>query len=164
MYRYRKLCTIARKPGSGRPSKITDYVRSVVEHQMRCDDETTATQLHERLIQYGIFLSLRTVLRSRELLGWTYRGSAYCQLIRDINKQKWLEWALQNQNNRFENVIFSRGNYCSRTSANFRSIVARGRAFPFSHRQNGRPNTACLYQQQPSLSKESKASSRSVNL
>ena len=72
---------------------------------MRCDDETTATQLHERLIQHGISLCLRTVLSSRELLGWTYRGSAYC-LIRDVNKQKRLEWALH-QNDYFENVIFS---------------------------------------------------------
>ena len=74
---------------------------------MRCDDETTATQLHERLIQHGISLSLHTVLHSRELLGWTYRGSAYCQLIRDVNNQKRLEWALQHQNDSFENVIFS---------------------------------------------------------
>ena len=26
------------------------------------------------------------------LLGWVYRGSAYCQLIRNVNKQKRLEW------------------------------------------------------------------------
>ena len=74
---------------------------------MRCEDENTATHLHDRLIQHGISLSLCTVLRSWELLGWTYRGSAYCQLIRDVNKQKRLEWALQHQNDNFETVIFS---------------------------------------------------------
>ena len=82
-------------------------IRSIVEHQMRCDDETTATQLHERLIQHGISPSLRIVLCSWELLGWTYRGSAYCQLIRDVNKQTRLEWALQHQNDNFQNVILS---------------------------------------------------------
>ena len=47
------------------------------------------------------------MLCSREQLGWTFRGSAYCQLIRNVNKEKRLLWALQHQNDRFENVIFS---------------------------------------------------------
>ena len=29
----------------------------------------------------------------RKALGWTFRGSAYCQMIRDANKVKRLEWA-----------------------------------------------------------------------
>ncbi len=33
------------------------------------------------------------ILRGRRQLGWTYRGSAYCQLIRQANKVKRLEWA-----------------------------------------------------------------------
>ena len=32
---------------------------------------------------------------SRSILGWTFRGSKYCQLIRDQNKQKRLQWAKQ---------------------------------------------------------------------
>ena len=32
--------------------------------------------------------------------GWTFRGSAYCQLIRDVNKEKRLEWALQYKNDK----------------------------------------------------------------
>ena len=38
-------------------------------------------------------LSLQTILRSRSKLGWIFRGSAYCQLIREANKVKRLEWA-----------------------------------------------------------------------
>ncbi len=71
------------------------------------DNETTAMQLREILMRNGISLHIRTVLRSREQLGWTFRGSAYCQLIRDANKQKRLEWAVRNQHDRFEDVIFS---------------------------------------------------------
>ena len=44
---------------------------------MRANDETTATQLHELLMHNGISMCLRTVLRSREQLGLTFRGSAY---------------------------------------------------------------------------------------
>ena len=49
-FRYRKHCTISRKPGSGRPSKISNHVQRIVEHKMWQDYETTATQLHELLI------------------------------------------------------------------------------------------------------------------
>ena len=36
---------IARRPGSGRPSKRTDDVNDAVERAMREDDETTAKEL-----------------------------------------------------------------------------------------------------------------------
>ena len=38
-------------------------------------------------------MTLKTVLRCRAALGWTFRGSAYCQLIRQENKVKRLQWA-----------------------------------------------------------------------
>ena len=101
--RYRKFCTIARKPGSGRPTKITSHVKQIVEQRMRQDNETTASQLHELLTHNGISSCLRTILRCREQLGWTFRGSAY----REGNKQKRLGWALQYQTGCVENVIYS---------------------------------------------------------
>ncbi len=80
-------------PGSGRPTKITEEVKKIVEEQMQKDDETTASQLHRLLIDKGHPLSLRTILRCRTGLGWTFCGSVYCQLIRHANKAKRLEWA-----------------------------------------------------------------------
>ena len=77
-----------RTPESGRPSKITAEVKALVERQMRHDDETTAAQLHVLLVRSGSQWILRTVLRCRTYLGWTFRGSSYCQLIRHENKQK----------------------------------------------------------------------------
>ena len=92
IYKFLKKCEesgcLMRKPGSGQPSKITEEVKRVVESQMRLDDETTAYQLHALLNSKGYCLSLTTVLHYRTSLGWTFRGSAYCQLIREVNKQK----------------------------------------------------------------------------
>ena len=48
-----------------------------------------------------------SVLRCRTSLGWTFRGSAYCQLIREVNKTKRLEWAKLYKDDDFENVIFT---------------------------------------------------------
>ena len=91
---YEATGSIARRPGSGRPSKITAEIKDIVEEQMRLDDETTAYQLHRLLTDKGYSISLRTILRCRTALGWTFPGSAYCQLIRDVNKVKRLAWAL----------------------------------------------------------------------
>ena len=40
-------------------------------------------------------------------LGWTFRGSAYCQMIREPNKLKRYDWAIKYQNDDFNNVIYS---------------------------------------------------------
>ncbi len=94
-------------PGSGRPTKITEEVKKIVEEQMRKDDETTASQLFKLLIVKGHPLSLRTILRCRTDLGWTFRGSAYCQLIRHPNKVKRLEWARKYKEDDFTDVIWT---------------------------------------------------------
>ena len=87
--------SLERQPGSGRPSKVTPKVQAIVEEQMRRDDETTAVQLTKILRDLGYPLSESTVLRSRLSLGWTFRGSAYCQMIREASKVKRLEFARQ---------------------------------------------------------------------
>ena len=71
---------------------------------MRLDDETTAHQLHRLLVEKGYSISLRTILRCRTALGRTFRGSAYCQLIREANKTKRLAWAQQHLHSSFDMV------------------------------------------------------------
>ena len=91
--RYEETGTLKRRPGSGRPSRITQAVRAIVEEQMRSDDKTTAVQLAALLNRRGYRFSLMTILRCRQTLGWTFRGSSYCQMIRNANKLKRLEWS-----------------------------------------------------------------------
>ena len=104
---YHATGSIARRPGSGRPSKITAEIMTIVEQQMRTDDETTAHQLHRLLNEKGFSISLRTVLRCRTTLGWTFRGSTYCQLIREDNKKKRLDWARHHIGQSFNDVIWT---------------------------------------------------------
>ena len=99
--------SLMRAPGSGRPSKIVTAVKAIVERQMQDDDETTATQIHAMLSARGYDLSLRTILRCRTSIGWTFRGSAYCQLIRTVNMEKRLAWALEYKDDDFEDVIYT---------------------------------------------------------
>ena len=74
---------------------------------MRADDETTAVQLHKLLNDKGYTISLRTVLRCRVALGWTFRGSSYTQLICGVNIKKRFLFAQQNLGESFNNVIFT---------------------------------------------------------
>ena len=104
---YKRTGRISRKPGSGRPSKVTNEIKKIVDDQMENDDETSAVQLHSLLVNKGYKISLATILRCRSSLGWTFRGSAYCQLIRVINKEKRLTWAKENANEEFKDVIFT---------------------------------------------------------
>jgi transposase len=99
--------TIARKPGSGLPPKLSPAIQQLIEQAMRKDDETTATQLQAILASRLIYVSLSTIVRNRRELGWTFRGSAYCQLIRHANKQKRLNWAQTNLHDDFNDVIWS---------------------------------------------------------
>lgn len=104
---YTETGSIERKSGSGRLTKITARVKELVEAQMKGDDETTAYQLHRMLVENGIEISLMTILRCRTSLGWTFRGSAYCQLIRNENKIKRLEWCERYKNEEFKDVIWT---------------------------------------------------------
>lgn len=79
---YNETNSIKRKRGSGRPTIITDDVKRIVEDAMNNDDETTLAQLLPKLQEKGHHMSRRTVLKCRTDLGWTFRRSAYCQLIR----------------------------------------------------------------------------------
>ena len=66
---YHDTGTTARRPGSGRLSKVTQHVKELVEQQMEKDGETTAYQLLSMLTDNGIEVSLRTILRCRTSLG-----------------------------------------------------------------------------------------------
>ena len=70
---------------------------------MRLDDETSAYQLHGLLVSRGCSLSIQT---SRAALGWTFCGSAYCQLIQEENKQKRLDFVQQYKDDPFDNVFY----------------------------------------------------------
>ena len=96
--KYHTTGSIGRQPGPGSLMKITIQVLELVEQQMEKDDETTAIQLQKILVDNGYTLSLTTILKSRTRLGWwTFQGSAYCQIIRQENKVKRLEWARKNE-------------------------------------------------------------------
>lgn len=105
---FRRYDTIERKEGSGRNTKFNAEMNKIVEAQMQKDDETTAHQLQRLLEKKGHSLHIRTILRARRQLGWTFVGSKYCQLIRNQNKLKRLHFAFLHQDLAFlEKCVFT---------------------------------------------------------
>ena len=98
---------------------------------MEKDDETTATQLQALLTSEGYSLSISTIQRSRSRLGWTFRRSAYCQLIREANKEKRLAWARENLTaalmDGFTNVVWTDETSVQMESHRRHSFRKRGR-------------------------------------
>ena len=74
---------------------------------MHTDDETTATQLVKIVNATGYDISTNTIVRARRILGWTFHGSRYCQIIRTQNKEKRMEWACENLHKNFENIVWT---------------------------------------------------------
>ena len=55
--KYRQTKSICRRSGSGRPSKLTAEVKTIVEEETRKDGETTAHQLHHCFCHAGTELA-----------------------------------------------------------------------------------------------------------
>ena len=101
--------SVANLPRSGRPAKISDEAKVFIDQQMRKDDEMTSCRIKKKLAKRGTDVSSSTVRRARMQLGWTLQRTGYCQLIRDVNKTKRLEFAQRvlESEDTFHNVIFS---------------------------------------------------------
>ena len=72
----------------GKASKMTDNTKQIIEEQMNKDDETTGCELHKLLFKDGITVCASTALRWRQQLDWTLKGTSYCHMIREVNKEK----------------------------------------------------------------------------
>ena len=109
----------------GRPRKLSVEANAFIDQQMRSNDEMTSAQIQKKLAKRGVAVSSSTVRRSRKQQGWTLQWTAYCQLIRDANKVKRLEYAqrIMDSGDTFHNVIFS--DECSISLVQYRRTCYR---------------------------------------
>ena len=108
-HRYNSTGQLANLRSSGRKRKEAQHILEMVDSVMEENDETTISQLKHSLKSRGIDLSESTILRFRSKLGWRYRGAAYCQMIREVNMLKRLQWAQEilQTSDTFHDVIWS---------------------------------------------------------
>lgn len=56
-----EMGTVVRRAGSGRPRKVRETMKMIVEDQMRKDDETMVSQLQKTLSDCVFHISVRTI-------------------------------------------------------------------------------------------------------
>ena len=107
---------------SGWPRKVSPEAKAFIEEQMRRNDKTTSCEIQKKLAKNGLVVHASTVRRSRKEQGWTLQQTRYCQLIREANKVKRLEFAqrILDSGDTFNNVIFL--DECSISLQQFRRI------------------------------------------
>ena len=109
--RFQERQSFANAPLPGRPNEnVTPEVLNFIDAEMEKNDELTAPKLGKKLQeQFGVNFSESKVKKLRQKLGWVQTGTKYCQLIRETNRAKRLEFCLKcvEDNEQFDDVIFT---------------------------------------------------------
>ena len=95
----------------GRPTKAGSPVKRKIDEVYRRDPEVTASELKNVLEQEfpSLRMGVSTVKRARKMAGWICTQTRYCQMVRDANKIKRLEFCQKviDTNDDFNNIIFT---------------------------------------------------------
>lgn len=100
----------SRRPTNARQTRVQDRHLQIINQCMQDNPELSSVDLQKILLnKTAVCLSSSYIRKLRVKLGWTYKKTKYCQLVRDGNKVKRLEWAQRQLANheRFDDVIFS---------------------------------------------------------
>ncbi len=105
--------SLERKPGSGRPKKLSPVILAAVQSEMAKSDEKTAKELHQTIAApLNLEIHARTLMRGRKLIGYDCKSTQYCQFVSQKNqliREQWAKEQLEAIKNgyRFEDIIFT---------------------------------------------------------
>ena len=88
--------SIDRRPGGGRKLALTQEMLDFIEATMQQDQETTLANLRDKLHEhFNIRPSIGTIDRARRRLGWSFKPTPFCPMVRHVNKDKRVAFATQ---------------------------------------------------------------------
>ena len=97
--------------GSHTPKLSLDQIK-FIDNAMAENDELTGRQMRELLHEKwpNLDVSISTIKRARQNIGWVSTRPKYCQLVRAVNMEKRLSWCKQqiSAKETFHNVVFRR--------------------------------------------------------
>lgn len=129
--RYKQTQTLEDLPRRHLPTKLGPEDVKFIDQCMEINSEMTATELQRKLFdERGKEVSKALITRERRKLGWVYQGTAYCQLVRDVNKIKRKEYCQRclDSNEQFDDVIFTDETKIMMQSSRSRSCRKKGEA------------------------------------
>ena len=94
--KFREKGTFVNLPRRTRQRKITENMKKLIEEEMNKNDELTARRVRNLLSERWpeLQVSLPTVKRVRQKMGWVCTRPHYCQLIRNVRKRFMLHQTL----------------------------------------------------------------------
>ena len=109
--KYKEFRTVLDMPRrASLPRKLNaDHVK-FIDDSMAANDYITARQIRILLLEWpSLQISLNTIERTRKHLGWVATRPKYCQLVREANKVKRLNWCKESEEkgDQFDNVIWT---------------------------------------------------------
>lgn len=109
--RYKERNSLENAHKSGRPTEsVTSEIKEFIDKSYKDNDELSSPKLQKMLQEkFGVSFSRSKVKRLRRAIGWTITRNRYCQLIREANHAKRLEWCLKclETGETFDNVVFT---------------------------------------------------------
>jgi len=91
--RYSYRHNIQDAPRTGRPIEISSEIKNFVEVCMMENNEFTACQIVNKIsLSFNVSVTPRSINRIRNELGWRPAHPKYCQIVRDANKLKRLDF------------------------------------------------------------------------
>lgn len=96
-------------PRSGRPKALSENSHQQIDKWLQENNELTTTNILNSLISQGARISRSSVGRAIQRLGWSGKTTRYCQLIREANKQKRMDFCQHMLSTRenFYDIIFT---------------------------------------------------------
>ena len=96
-------------PRSGRPKALSENSHKQIDEWLRENNELTTTNILNNLRRQGIGISRSSVGRAVQRMGWSGKTTRYCQMIREANKQKRIDFCqhLLTTSENFRDIIFT---------------------------------------------------------
>ncbi|CAG2213127.1 unnamed protein product [Mytilus edulis] len=108
--RFRQSGSVTDFKVNTRQKMLQEVHLEFIDETIRNDREISAREVAKLLTErFHIPVSETTIKRARQRLGWKHSPTQYCQMVREVNKPKRVNYALECIINRetFDNVIFT---------------------------------------------------------
>ena len=109
--KYNHTKSVTDRPRGKKQKLLSDEHYRLIDNALCENDELTTRQLAMLLLQNypELNVSWSTIKRARYELGWVVSNPKYCQMIRDVNKEKRLVWCkkMKDDKEQFDDVIFT---------------------------------------------------------
>ena len=111
MKKYEKHVSIRNLPKPKPPHILNFDQVKFIDDSLAENDEMTARQLQTAVVKKwpNVKVSISTMKRMRQSLGWVATRPKYCQLVRQVNMDKRLSWCtdMVKSKETFDNVLFT---------------------------------------------------------